>query len=388
MLQHDTSWTQHIHTQQMWRCVWDYRQENKHEANEKYLHESEALFSTPHHLRGHVRALHKETWSSLGDTSIGAFEGHVVDAFRTPNACPLCLFTPEGMETMDTCSDEASHVPRAMENHIAKHLQNLMVLSLRLIGIQGEQPDSDGKDGSMTPDESRSGYLADHSEAGSSLDDLPPPTFESPKIRPIWDIGDITETNAPEWTIVAHEIQRQHIDEEGGADAILDHIKKIRQELHLEEPGRGLNPIRELWNQAYEELKEQEGVLMRTYESVISEDLTTTSGSSLSVSDSKLKRQQQMEILLAQSLKKAKETWKLKFRDQNAVSQDLTKLVISLISWADEYVSKAQSVSPYASIAWVGVCLILQVCHNHCYFGRACSFNISCTCLVSNSLRS
>ena len=90
------------------------------------------------------------------------------------------------MESLDYSSEEITPVPRAMENHIAEHLQNLMVLSLRLMETQNEEVDGDGKGGSMTPDESPQGSLVDHSEADSDLDELPSPpariTYHSPRV--------------------------------------------------------------------------------------------------------------------------------------------------------------------------------------------------------------
>jgi len=227
MLRHHSSWIQYIHRQPMWKC------------NLESMHESEALFSTPDHLRGHVRALHERIWNSLDDASFAALaEESVFDVLRKPNTCPLCCLTPKGMESLDYPPEEIIPVPRAMENHIAEHLQNLMVLSLRLIETQNEEPDGDSKGGSMTPNESNQGSLVDHSEADSDSDGLPSPPFGSPTVRPeslALNDGEPPETDAQDWSDVAEKTQRQHPELDCDTDSILDHLR-TQQESASESP--------------------------------------------------------------------------------------------------------------------------------------------------------
>ncbi|RYP06778.1 hypothetical protein DL765_009366 [Monosporascus sp. GIB2] len=193
------------------------------------MHESEVLFSTPDHLRGHVRALHKDIWSSLDDTSIAALaEGSIVNVLRKPNVCPLCCLTPKDMESLDYSSEGNTPVPRAMENHIAEHLQNLMVLSLQLMETQNEEPDGDSKGGSMPPDESRLGSPVNHCEADSDSDELPSPPFGSPTVRPepaALNDSELPETDPQDWSIVMEETRRQHPELDGDADSILDQLR-------------------------------------------------------------------------------------------------------------------------------------------------------------------
>jgi hypothetical protein len=238
MLRHHSSWTQYIHRQPVWRC------------NSEHMHESEALFSTPDHLRGHVRALHEGIWSGLDDTSIVApAEGSVVDVLRKPNTCPLCCLTPKSMESLDYSSEEITPVPRAMVNHIAEHLQNLMVLSLRLMETQNEEPDGDSKGGSMTPNESRQGSLVDHSEADSDSDELPLPPFGSPTVRPespALNDGEPPKTDAQDWSIVTEETRRQHPELDDDTDSILDHLRTLQETLPETEPATSSTKAEEL----------------------------------------------------------------------------------------------------------------------------------------------
>jgi hypothetical protein len=192
----------------MWKCPFN--------------HESEALFPSPDHLYAHLKALHdnqdicdNEDENSIVQLAIDS----MVDGQRPPNVCPLCGFTPEGMETLGTAvvkgkqtaaarqrretastnrtvtfSDkfpsagpsandpepgaqanaadspdvemgELIPVSRAMETHIAGHLQFLMLLSLRLVDNQNTESDTVSESGSMTPMESGSGC-----QTGSRMD--------------------------------------------------------------------------------------------------------------------------------------------------------------------------------------------------------------------------
>ena len=152
----------------------------------------------------------------------------VFDVLRKPNTCPLCCLTPKDMESLDYSSEEIIPVPRAMENHIAEHLQNLMVLSLRLIETQNEEPDGDSKGGSMTPNKSSQGSLVNHSEANSDSDELPSPPFGSPTVRPeslALNDGEPPETDAQDWSIVAKETRRQNPELDCDTDSLLDHLR-------------------------------------------------------------------------------------------------------------------------------------------------------------------
>jgi hypothetical protein len=77
----------------------------------------------------------------------------------------------------------------------------------------------------------------------------------------------------------------------------------------------------------------------------------------------KVQRRQQMQVLLDQKIKDVEEgAWKLlSFKDRQVLVKDLVKPVISIVEFAKEYVGKALEASPYGSIAWAGVCLLLPV---------------------------
>ncbi len=57
-----------------------------------------------------------------------------------------------------------------------------------------------------------------------------------------------------------------------------------------------------------------------------------------------------------------RDTWKLKFGSSSEVPvKDLAEPVLSIVGWANDYISEAASGNAYASMAWFGVSLLLPV---------------------------
>jgi hypothetical protein len=145
-----------------------------------YLHESEALFSTPDHLHGHIRALHNNIWKDLDETSIATLTKESLSVDSKLDTCPLCCFTFKGLKSIQSSSADLALALVEMEDHIVQHLQNLMILSLRLMETQNGKFDDDGEADSMIPEESQI-YQTDHPGIYSELDKLSP--FGSPNIH-------------------------------------------------------------------------------------------------------------------------------------------------------------------------------------------------------------
>jgi hypothetical protein len=126
-------------------------------------------------------------------------------------------------------------------------------------------------------------------------------------------------------------------------------------------------PISELWNEAYEELYKKDKGLVTDYEVHLSESLVgaVAAGQASATVFSglgKVQRRQQMKALLDQKIKEIEEgTWKLRFRDHELVVKDLVEPVVGVIDWAKDFVGTALEPSPYGSIAWAGVCVLLPV---------------------------
>ena len=121
--------------------------------------------------------------------------------------------------------------------------------------------------------------------------------------------------------------------------------------------------ISELWNVAYEELQAKEPKLMADYEESLSYSVSSIIPTTTMISGlGKIKRQEQMELLVKQKLKEDEEgQWRVPFGDDRIAIRDLVEPVVNVIGWAQEYVGDALEASPYGSLAWGGVCLLLPV---------------------------
>jgi hypothetical protein len=118
-----------------------------------------------------------------------------------------------------------------------------------------------------------------------------------------------------------------------------------------------IKPIRELWNQAYDDLRAKEANLVKDYEATLYENLAT-----MVISDSIPGREGQMKIILEKKVEEVKKNmWKLQFGTSEVPVKDLVQPVIGIIDWANQYINAAVSLNPYASLAWAGVGLLLPV---------------------------
>ncbi|PFH60075.1 hypothetical protein XA68_11493 [Ophiocordyceps unilateralis] len=111
-------------------------------------------------------------------------------------------------------------------------------------------------------------------------------------------------------------------------------------------------PVRELWNMAYENLREESEGLVKNYEAklgaVLSVDLDSTRKSRDGLRD-------WMDKILQCKMEEInRDTWKLKFKSSEVQVRDLVKPVLAVVHRANGYITKATSGSPYASMAWAG----------------------------------
>ncbi|KAL7931996.1 ankyrin repeat-containing domain protein [Trichoderma chlorosporum] len=117
--------------------------------------------------------------------------------------------------------------------------------------------------------------------------------------------------------------------------------------------------IRDLWNVAYERLRQEDEHLINAYEAGIRQSLSAsislTIGSNLSVRD-------RMDKILRSKMDEVnQDSWKIRFRSSEVHTEDIVQPILSIIRWANEYISSALSSNPYASMAWAGVSLLLPV---------------------------
>lgn len=115
-------------------------------------------------------------------------------------------------------------------------------------------------------------------------------------------------------------------------------------------------PIRELWNEAYEDLKSKEDLLIKEYEAALIGDM------SAAFPGPGVERQDLMNVIMQKRMAEVKEnTWRLNFGRNEVAVKDLAEPVVTVIKWADKYVGDAVKTSPAASIAWAGISLLLPV---------------------------
>ncbi|KAF3192014.1 hypothetical protein TWF788_004204 [Orbilia oligospora] len=200
MIRHHPSWPQHIHWQPLWKCDL----QNSNSFPEGYqlchadTHPSDALFSAPNKFSAHFKTVHRKFCSDedyapkegnsveegdsletsrrvahktvlLSEDTISSIaKGSIVEHFPEANVCPLCRMKPKGMENQEYSSSGISpRVSTEMENHIAEHLQNIMILSLRLLDSQDTESYDFMPHGSMTPTESCHRSLSEFHGEGS-----------------------------------------------------------------------------------------------------------------------------------------------------------------------------------------------------------------------------
>lgn len=131
--------------------------------------------------------------------------------------------------------------------------------------------------------------------------------------------------------------------------------------------GTTLRPISELWDEAFDNLYAKSESLVLEFDAILSKTLAggiATGHVSVAAFSGlgKVQRRQQMEILLNQKIKDVEEgSWKLSFKNHEFLVKDLVKPVVGVIEWAKDYVGSALETSPYGSLAWGGICLLLPV---------------------------
>ncbi|KAK6449599.1 hypothetical protein FP744_10005849 [Trichoderma asperellum] len=128
----------------------------------------------------------------------------------------------------------------------------------------------------------------------------------------------------------------------------------------------GLNladtPIHELWNLAYEKLRQEDTKLIQEYESKIQEDLTA--GFSLILAPN-INARERMEIVLRNKMDKVKrDAWRLKFGNSDIQISAILPIFSSIASRANEHISNALTANPPASLAWGGISVLLPLLLN------------------------
>jgi hypothetical protein len=175
----------------------------------------------------------------------------------------------------------------------------------------------------------------------------------------------------------SHKSHSKHIPSVPAASNMqtLSTVASSPQQLQSSSPAEACqgpqpSPIIELWDEAYNDLSREKKGLMLEFEGILSKTLAGSIAAAARQASSvgfsglgKVQRRQQMQVLLDQKIKDVEEgAWKLlSFKNRQVLVKDLVKPVVGIIEFAKDYVGKAVEVSPYGSIAWAGVCLLLPV---------------------------
>ncbi len=121
----------------------------------------------------------------------------------------------------------------------------------------------------------------------------------------------------------------------------------------------GDTPIQDLWNLAYTNLRIEDEELIAKYEAQLSGNLSAglvlTLGSKFCVKD-------HMHAILQRKMDEVnRDAWKLKFGSSDVQVREVVQPVLGVVNRANNFITAAVSANPYASLAWVGVSVLLPV---------------------------
>ena len=152
----------------------------------------------------------------------------------------------------------------------------------------------------------------------------------------------------------------QHAKQEGEAAGPLNPSTSLTTDPKVSSntPTSSPNLPEQLWNTAYDQLKQKEPKLVDAYETVLSQALTGHSLSCQPLQQNLIeqmhipKRRYQMDKLIQIGLAKTEK--------EARVQQNVGEVMDKILSVKD-VVSSAIEVMPQAALAWTGVCFALQV---------------------------
>ncbi|KAK4083830.1 uncharacterized protein Triagg1_1492 [Trichoderma aggressivum f. europaeum] len=121
-------------------------------------------------------------------------------------------------------------------------------------------------------------------------------------------------------------------------------------------------PIRELWNVAYEKLREGEGALVAEYEARLQGSVVAGLGEGLKPKSNT--RERMWAILQSKMNEVNQNTTKFNIGSTEVKMRDVAQLVLNVVGAANRYISQAVSANPSASIAWVGISVLLPLFTN------------------------
>ncbi|KAF5558512.1 ankyrin repeat [Fusarium napiforme] len=123
-------------------------------------------------------------------------------------------------------------------------------------------------------------------------------------------------------------------------------------------PKESGNSIRQLWAVAYQSLRDEENSPVQVFEDQIRRNLPDIADRMILQESAK----DWMNRVVQKQMNQVKrDTVKLRFGNFEVEAQEVVKSVLAVVDWSKDYVSKALSSNPTASIAWGGVTLLLPL---------------------------
>ncbi|CAJ0545089.1 Ff.00g085620.m01.CDS01 [Fusarium sp. VM40] len=135
------------------------------------------------------------------------------------------------------------------------------------------------------------------------------------------------------------------------------HPQEAPNDDHLANQENG-NSIRELWAVAYNSLREEKDSPIEAFEEQIRLNLPGFASAIRSDANTK---DWMSEIVQRQMDEVKRDALKLRFGNFEVEAQEVVKSVLAVVDWSKDYVGKALSSNPTASIAWGGASLLLPV---------------------------
>jgi len=124
------------------------------------------------------------------------------------------------------------------------------------------------------------------------------------------------------------------------------------------------SPNEDLWDIAYENLRESQKKLILEYEKALAKESATKATSTFNFDNAKgLGRETQMADLVKERLKAIDDSkWRLKVGSKTVVIQEQIDRFVKVATFAKDFVSSIVASTPQGAIAWAGVCVLLPVC--------------------------
>jgi hypothetical protein len=369
---HSAAWPQTIHQHQMWEC--NHLRHNE-EVKGNIIHALNK-FSTRNDLEHHYLLHHGRRASSQADPA-ELQRPQSSEHDDQQDTCPLCCFEVchKGLAvTVDKTDEPGSAIGKVListlEQHIAAHLQYLMVVSLRLRSVLGLHFDDDGDGKSHEADSSMSSPCNPH--VGGTWDEDLPLIAHGSQSKDAGPDSQALEESATDHLLMDEDSRASagelNIPEAAthGSIADADEWKGMRQCQDLPEPD--MDPLlREmgsysLWDRAYHNLRMKDRNLVESYDDLLSKGLERLGYGKIDENTTPLQRRTLLQVLIANSLERMDQGQTKYHIADIDITVDLSNVNTSdiLQKWKN-IATEVNQKYPRSAMIWVGVCTIFPM---------------------------